>query len=167
MANALKAAGAAAAALALAVATIAPWEGKRNAPYRDPIGILTVCYGETRVAMRRYSDAECAAMLEAAAGEFQEGVRRRNPAIAAFPHQWAAHTSFAYNVGLATYGRSSVARLLAAGRQAEACRFIGRYVYAGGKPLRGLERRRAAETALCLKDAVPSWPTASLLEAGL
>lgn len=140
-------------ALALAAATIAPWEGKRNEPYADPIGIVTVCYGETRVPMRRYSDAECLAMLEQASAEFLEGVRRRNPAIAGFPHQWAAHTSFAYNVGLGTYGKSSVARLFEEGRQVEACRFLGRYVYAGGRKLRGLERRRAAEIALCLEDA--------------
>lgn len=31
------------AAAALAVSSIASWEGKRNDPYRDPIGILTVC----------------------------------------------------------------------------------------------------------------------------
>ncbi|WP_299307851.1 lysozyme [uncultured Croceicoccus sp.] len=138
----------------LAVATIAPWEGKRNAPYRDPVGIETVCYGETRVEMRRYSDAECAAMLEQATTEFAEGVRWRNPGIAEYPYQWAAHASFAYNVGLATYGRSSVARLFEEGRQREACAFLNRYVYAGGKRLRGLERRRAAEAELCLQDAV-------------
>lgn len=141
-------------ALALAAATIAPWEGKRNEPYRDPIGILTVCYGETRVEMRRYTDAECLAMLEDASAEFLEGVRRRNPEIVGYPHQWAAHTSFAYNVGLGTYGRSSVARLFQEGRQVEACRFLSRYVYAGGRKLRGLERRRAAEIKLCLEDAV-------------
>lgn len=141
------------AAIALAVATIAPWEGKRNEPYLDPVGIRTVCYGETRVAMRRYSDAECLEMLEGAAAEFAEGVRVRNPGIVDYPHQWAAHTSFAYNVGLAAYSRSSVARLFEEGRQAEACRFLGRYVYAGGKVLAGLKRRRAAETELCLKDA--------------
>lgn len=146
-------AGVAAAAIALAIGTIAPWEGKRNAPYLDPIGIMTVCYGETEVAMRRYSDAECRAMLETRTAGFAEGVRRRNPAIAAYPHQWAAHTSFAYNVGLATYGRSSVANLFAQGRQAEACRFLSRYVYAGGRRLQGLANRRAAEIRLCLKDA--------------
>ncbi|MFC3097389.1 lysozyme [Alteraurantiacibacter palmitatis] len=141
------------AALALAVATIAPWEGKRNEPYRDPIGILTVCYGETRVPMRRYTDAECTAMLESGAAGFMEGVRRRNPGIVEYPHQWAAHTSLAYNIGQSAYDRSSVARLFAEGRQVEACRFMNRFVYAGGKKLRGLERRRAAEVELCLKDA--------------
>ena len=132
--------------LALAASSIASWEGKRNTPYRDPVGIETVCYGETAAPMRRYSDAECRAMLEQRAGEFMEGVRLRNPAIAAYPNQWAAHTSFAYNVGLVTYGKSSVASLFARGRQADACRFLGHYVYAGGKRLAGLERRRAAET---------------------
>lgn len=76
-----------------------------------------------------------------------------NPTITGYPHQWAAHTSFAYNVGLGTYGKSSVARLFAQGRQVEACRFLGRYVYAGGRRLQGLANRRAAEIALCLKDA--------------
>jgi len=139
--------------LALATATIATWEGKRNDPYRDPIGVMTVCYGETRVAMRRYSDQECLAMLETAAAEFAEGVRRRNPGIVDYPRQWAAHTSFAYNVGLASYDRSSVARLFAEGRQVEACRFLKRYVFAGGRRLAGLARRRAAEMRLCLEDA--------------
>ena len=104
--------------------------------------------------MRRHTDAECLAMLEDASAEFLEGVRRRNPEIVGYPHQWAAHTSFAYNVGLGTYGRSSVARLFQEGRQVEACRFLSRYVYAGGRKLRGLERRRAAEIKLCLEDAV-------------
>ncbi|MBU1253207.1 MAG: lysozyme [Alphaproteobacteria bacterium] len=156
MSDKIKAAGlvgSVVAMLGLAVATIAPWEGKRNDPYRDPIGILTVCYGETRVEMRRYTDAECTAMLEEAAAGFAEGVRARNPAIIEFPYQWAAHTSFAYNVGLGAYNRSSVARLFADGQQRAACNFLGRYVYAGGTRLRGLVRRRAAETALCLKDA--------------
>lgn len=148
---ALKIAGAA--ALVLAVTTIAAWEGKRNEPYRDPVGILTVCYGETAAEMRRYSDAECLEMLESRAAGFMEGVRARNPAIAGFPKQWAAHTSFSYNVGLQAYRRSSVARLFEEGRQAEACRFMGRYVYAGGRRLKGLVNRRAAETALCLEDA--------------
>jgi lysozyme len=141
----------AAAALALATGLIATWEGKRNAPYRDPIGILTVCYGETAVPMRRYSDAECSEMLRTRTAEFAEGVRSRNPGIAQFPEQWAAHTSFAYNIGLARYSRSSVARLFAAGRPAEACRFMTRYVYAGGRVLRGLVRRRAEESAACLQ----------------
>lgn len=71
MANAKK--GIAALALLLgvagahvAVSVTGGEEGKRNAPYMDGIGaraIATVCYGETHVQMRRYTDAECLDML--------------------------------------------------------------------------------------------------------
>jgi lysozyme len=149
-----KAAGAAATALALAVTAIAHFEGKVNNAHWDRYGkIYDVCYGETSVPMRHYSDEECLQLLRQRAGGFLEGVRARNPAITYYPHQWAAHSSFAYNVGLANYDRSSVAALFAQGKQADACRFMGRYVYAGGVKLPGLVNRRAAETKLCLEDA--------------
>ncbi|MER5174127.1 glycoside hydrolase family protein, partial [Thioclava kandeliae] len=36
-----------AAAIALAITTIAPWEGKELRAYRDIVGIPTICFGET------------------------------------------------------------------------------------------------------------------------
>ena len=45
------------------IAVVAQWEGKRNEPYQDIVGVWTVCYGETNTAMRRYSDGECKDML--------------------------------------------------------------------------------------------------------
>jgi lysozyme len=50
-----------AAALAISAPLVAKWEGKRNDPYRDIVGVPTVCYGDTRdVTMgRRVGDAEC------------------------------------------------------------------------------------------------------------
>lgn len=134
--------GATAIALGALTGLLATWEGKRNEPYRDAVGVETVCYGETRVPMRRYSDAECLVLLEEGAAEFLEAVRRRNPGIAEDPYQWAAHASLAYNIGVAAYGRSSVARLYAEGRKREACDAIGKYRFAGGKELRGLVLRR-------------------------
>ena len=65
--------------LRLRSAIIAPWEGKSNDPYVDMVGVTTVCYGETRVDMRRYSDRECTAMLSDAVGEFGAQVLARNP----------------------------------------------------------------------------------------
>ncbi len=47
----------------LLIGLVGAWEGKRNDPYKDIVGVPTVCYGETRVQMRRYSDAECKDML--------------------------------------------------------------------------------------------------------
>ncbi len=52
------------AVLAAAMALIQPWEGLRTDPYNDIVGIPTVCYGETRVQMRRYTKAECSDMLK-------------------------------------------------------------------------------------------------------
>ena len=145
--------GAAAIAAMLAVASpfIGVWEGKRNLPYRDIVGVLTVCYGETRdIDYRYYSDAECREMLEEGVGEFGEAVLKRNPELRHYPHQWAAATSLAYNIGTGAYSRSTVARQFSAGRWRSACNNFLAWKYAGGKVVRGLVNRRNAERKMCL-----------------
>lgn len=137
-------------AVAIATPFIAGWEGKRNDPYRDIVGVWTVCYGETRVNMRRYSDAECMEMLHEAVKGYAEPVARLSPGIEKSPKIWASHTSLSYNIGLGSYAKSSVRRLFAAKRYVESCKAIGRYVYAGGKIVKGLVRRRQDEVSLCL-----------------
>ncbi len=52
--------------MVLATTLIERWEGTRLLPYRDVVGVWTVCTGETRVAMRRYTREECRALLETA-----------------------------------------------------------------------------------------------------
>lgn len=141
-----KAAAAKGGALALATAALLAilpvWEGYSNKPYRDVVGVMTVCTGETRVKMRVYSDAECAAMLNEGIQPFLVGVLKRNPRIEQDPLQWAAHAALAYNIGEAAYAQSSVARLYAAGDEAAACEAIGKFKYAGGKVWKGLVFRR-------------------------
>jgi Phage-related lysozyme (muraminidase) len=61
-----------------------------------------------------------------------------------------ALTSFVYNVGPGSYGGSTPLRMLRAGDIRGACNQLPRWVYAGGKKLRGLERRREAERQICL-----------------
>ena len=76
-------AGALAVAMALAVPLVAKWEGKRNDPYLDLVKIPTVCYGETNVAMRHHSDAECRDMLvRTLQGKYAAEVIRRTPVLA-------------------------------------------------------------------------------------
>lgn len=153
--------GSATLALAALVSILGTWEGKSNDPYLDSVRVKTVCYGETRVEMRHYTDAECKVMLEEGAAEFLEAVRTRNPRIVEDPYQWAAHASLAYNIGIAAYNRSSVASLYAAGREREACQYIAKYRLAGGKVLRGLVLRREGdpqrlgEVELCMKGMEP------------
>jgi lysozyme len=144
-------------ALAASVAILQVWEGKVNDPHWDRYGkVWDVCYGETRIEMRRYSDKECADQLLKATKEFQAAVLKLNPRLATDPYQLAAHTSFAYNLGVGTYSRSSVRSFYAAGDERRACNAIGRYRYAGKQVLRGLELRRKGdatrfgEIELCL-----------------
>lgn len=138
-------------AAGLILATVSTWEGKRNDPYRDIVGVWTVCYGETQRPMRRYTDAECSAMLERRLVDYAQPVLARNPNLAGRPNQLAAAVSLSYNIGQSAYARSSVARLFSAGQYRAACEGFMRWNRAGGKPVKGLTNRRAFERALCLK----------------
>lgn len=142
--------GGSAAAIAL-IALVAQWEGKRNEPYRDIVGVWTVCYGETRVAMRRYSDAECKDMLADGLADFAGPVLARNPELRGHPNQLVAATSLAYNIGNASYARSTVAKRFSAGNWRGACDAFLSWSYAGGKQVKGLLNRRQAERSICLR----------------
>jgi len=142
--------GGIATALLLAVPLVAKWEGKRNDPYRDIVGVQTVCYGETRVEMRRYSDTECRAMLEKAVEGFAEPVARCTPRIADRPYQLAAASSLAYNIGVGAYCKSTTDRRFDAGDLEGGCAALKFWNKAGGKFVQGLANRRAEEYRLCM-----------------
>lgn len=141
-----------ASAATLLVGTVALWEGRRNEPYADMVGRLTVCFGETNVPMRRYSNAECDEMLAGSLHAYAVSVLARNPELKGHPNQLAAATSLAYNVGVVAYRRSTVARRFTEGRWREACDAFLRFSYAGGRQVKGLLNRRKHERAICLKD---------------
>lgn len=139
-------------AAATLVATVGLWEGKNNVPYRDVVGVLTWCYGETQGRPQaRYTDAECKAMLEDRLADYAGPVLLRNPELQGYDSQVVAASSLAYNIGVANYRRSSVARLFSAGRWREACDAFLKWNRAGGRVVRGLTNRRQAERAICLK----------------
>jgi lysozyme len=145
-----KAVGGAGAA-ALLIGLVAGFEGKRNDPYLDIVKVPTVCYGETRVAMRHYTDAECDDMLADGLADFAGPVLMRNPELEGHTPQLAAAVSLAYNIGAANYAKSTVARRFSAGNWRGACDAFLRWSNAGGKRVAGLVRRREAERALCLR----------------
>lgn len=139
-----------AAAIAGSVALIAPWEGRELAPYRDIVGVWTVCYGSTNAPMRRYTPAECDEMLATEAGEYLMGVAECIHAPVT-TDQLAAITSWTYNVGVAAACRSTLIRKLNAGAPAtEWCRELLRWNKAGGREVRGLTNRRKAEYEVCV-----------------
>lgn len=145
------AAGSAAGAIALAAAIIAPWEGMETRAYRDIVGVWTICYGETRGVQPgdTATPAECRARLAVAVGEYEAGIRNCLPRQLPDPTR-AAFVSAAYNIGTGAFCRSSMSRRALAGDLRGACEALMMWNRAGGREVRGLTNRRAAERALCL-----------------
>jgi lysozyme len=144
------------AAVLIATPLIGQWEGKRNDPYKDIAGVTTVCYGETRVTMRSYSDAECLAMLDKAVQGFAEPVLRATPVLADKPYALAAATSLSYNIGIGAYNGSTARKRFNQGDIAGGCSALTFWDKARVKgklqTVKGLQNRRKAEYQLCIKD---------------
>jgi len=145
-----------AAFLIVALPLISAWEGSRNQAYLDIVGVPTICFGHTKdVQIGDYmTDVQCAALLEAEALEYREGLHGYfNPATKAHrltPERDAAYVSLAYNVGVRGAGRSTATRRLNAGDIAGGCQALTWWNKAGGRVVRGLVRRRADEYRLCM-----------------
>jgi len=146
-----KVAAAAAAATAIAASVISFFEGTRTEAYRDPVGIPTICTGHTEgVVMGQVrSLAECAALLrdDVETAMASVLVLTRVPVNA---HELAAYTSFVFNVGHGNFARSTLLKKLNAGDRHGACGELKRWVYAKGRKLAGLVKRRDAEYRLCM-----------------
>jgi lysozyme len=141
------------AAAVLAFPHIVRWEGLRTTPYRDIVGVATVCYGETRVPMRTYTVRECEAFANAALrDQFGRDIVRCAPGLAdpARSHQLAATMLLTYNIGSAAFCRSTVARRFNAGDWRGGCDAFLMWERAGGRVVRGLVNRRRHERALCM-----------------
>lgn len=149
--------GAAAGATTLAVASatfVGAWEGLETHAYRDVVGVLTICYGET--AGVRAGDvktkAECEALLAARLQGFADRLTACAPGVPKLPlYTQVALLSHAYNVGSGASCSSTLIRKVNAGDIAGACNELPRWNRAGGRVIGGLIRRRAAERILCFK----------------
>lgn len=140
------------AVLALAVPLVAGYEGLRLRAYADPVGIYTICYGETLgVKMgQTATQAECWRQLQARLGDFAAQVDTL--VIPSLPvERQVALTSFAYNAGIDNFAHSRLLAKLNTGDVVGACNELPRWVYAKGVKLPGLVKRRESERQLCLK----------------
>jgi len=137
--------------LAAAVSLVATFEGRSLVAYLDPVSVPTICEGYTHgvklgdVATPEKCDELTRQEVVKALAVVDKSVSRPLPDGAR-----VALASFVYNVGPGAYGGSTLLRLLRAGDIKGACNQLPRWVYAGGKKLRGLERRREAERQICL-----------------
>jgi lysozyme len=149
--NKARAAAAVAASVVLAMAVIKPWEGRELKAYRDIVGIPTICFGETRnVKMGDVkTPAECDSMLALRVAEFERTIHPCLPEELPTKTR-AAMISLAYNIGSGAFCKSSISRNALAGKLRAACDAITLYNRAGGRVVRGLTNRRAAEKSLCI-----------------
>lgn len=140
-------------AIILALPIVAYFEGFAPKTYIDPVGIPTVCFGETdkTITMQeRFSEKECYVLLGAS---LQKHATEVSKCIATplKDHEAAAILSWGYNIGATAACSSTMVRLLNEGKPAAVwCPEMRKWVYAKGKKLRGLEIRREAEYKMCM-----------------
>lgn len=137
----------------LATGLIASSEGLRQTAYRDPIGIPTACYGETRnISLgMKFTLEECNTMLGGRLVEFDRG-------IANCIENWdnyaagvrASSVSLAYNIGTGAFCKSTAARLFREGKIEEGCHAFLKFNKAKGVVFPGLTARRQREEKVCL-----------------
>lgn len=132
---------------------VAPFEGKENKVYVDPVGILTSCYGHTGKELKKgqvFTDEQC---LDQLAEDLLEHDKKmlRYVYVPLSEEEHAAYLSFTYNVGVGAFKNSTLLKKLNAGDRVGACNELTRWNKAGGKVLNGLTKRRQAEREMCLK----------------
>jgi lysozyme len=67
-----------------------------------------------------------------------------------YQHEFDAYSSFAFNVGVSAFCKSTLVKKLNAGDYTGACNELPKWVYSGGKKYNGLVKRREQERKLCL-----------------
>jgi GH24 family phage-related lysozyme (muramidase) len=93
-----------------------------------------------------WTQAQCDARLDSDLERYAAEVAKAIGDAPTTPNQFDAMVSFHYNTG--AIGRATLTRKHVAGDYAGAAREFDRWVYAGGRVMKGLVRRRAAEAAL-------------------
>ena len=128
---------------------IQEFEGCRLDAYQDSVGVWTIGYGHTKTAKKgmRIDRREANRLL------LEEVARHANGVAALLKtdvnqNQFDALVSFAFNLGVGALSKSTLLRKLNSGDTAGAAAEFDRWVYAGGKKLNGLVRRRDAERKL-------------------
>lgn len=148
--------GACGIALSLAIGVVKHYEGTELEAYPDPVGIPTICTGHTGSDVTLHqtrTPEECEQLLAGDLGEAFDAIDRQvAPEINATmpPSRRAALASWIFNVGEGAFRRSTLLEQLNAGRIRSACNELSKWVYAGGRKLAGLVKRRATERELCL-----------------
>ncbi|WP_028902567.1 MULTISPECIES: lysozyme [unclassified Prevotella] len=129
------------------ISQLKTFEGLRLQAYRDSAGVLTIGYGHTGPDISegdRISEYWATELLSKDLGAVEAQVRRLR--VARTQGQFDALVSFVFNLGIGRLQSSTLLKLIRQGRsRAQIRREFKRWVYAGGRKLAGLERRREWE----------------------
>ena len=129
---------------------IKQFEGVRLTAYKCPAGVYTIGYGHTRGVTRgmKITEEEASAFLTADLRNSEKAVERYDSVYHWNQNEFDALVSFTFNCGA-----TNLRALLRNGRRnrSQIAETLPLYRKDGGKVLKGLERRRAAEKALFLE----------------
>lgn len=134
---------------------IRKFEGFSAKVYRCPAGVLTIGYGSTRdtdgtpicASQPDITEAQASALMQATLVTYEDAVNRYVTAYIN-QNQFDALVDFAYNAGAQNLRTSTLLRLLNAKDYEGAANQFEKWVYANGKILNGLVKRRLAEKEL-------------------
>lgn len=128
------------------------FEGLRLKAYRCSAHVLTIGWGSTRGVKEgdAITRAEAEDRFNGDLRMFDTGVARMSPDLTATQH--SAATSFAFNLGLGAYQRSTLRMKANRGEHEDAAKEFLKWCRAGGKVLIGLQSRRIAEAELYMRD---------------
>lgn len=137
-------------ALNLAAELCRHFEGLKLTAYRCPAGVLTIGFGSTEGVKEgmTITRAQAEALLLRDLTKAMAQALRFCPNIAGDPQKLAAIIDFCFNLGGGALAASTLRRKILAGEWDEAEEQFHRWVNAGGRKLKGLVLRRAAEAEL-------------------
>ena len=133
------------------------FEGVRNRPYRCSAGLWTVGVGHLigdgkslpESWNRTFTKEEIDALLIRDISRFERGVRMYIK-VPLRQSEFDALCSFSFNLGLGTLQRSTLRQKINRYDKEGAAKEILKYCRAGGKIIKGLQRRREAEYQMFL-----------------
>lgn len=128
-------------------------EGRVLTTYRDIGGVFTYCDGATENAQwgKTYTPAECNAQLDRDLERHAAGVAKCVPMDRLTVGQRVAFVDVTYNIGIAAFCGSSMARRANTGDMVGACNALLLWNKVAGREVAGLTKRRQRERDLCMK----------------
>ena len=132
---------------------IKKYEGLRLTAYKCPAGVWTIGYGHTKGVKegQKITNSQAEELLKEDLRVFENGVNKWNLQINQY--QFDALVSFAFNLGLANLGKSTLLKKVQANPQDKTIKdeFL-KWVNASGRKLEGLVRRRNEEAEMYFKE---------------